>query len=105
MNQSPVPPHVHPLLIAGLFGEDTSRRGKEYALAHRVQDSDWGPSEGTVVGIVHGSANHPYEVVVRLEVLDRDRRITHYRPTSSHCTCPVGTNCKHGAALDRKSVV
>lgn len=99
MNQSPVPPHVHPLLIAGLFGEDTSRRGKEYALAHRVQDSDWGPSEGTVVGIVHGSANHPYEVVVRLEVLDRDRRITHYRPTSSHCTCPVGTNCKHGAAL------
>ncbi|MGW9826386.1 SNF2 domain-containing protein/helicase-like protein/SWIM zinc finger [Brevibacterium pityocampae] len=99
MNSHPVPPHVHPADIVALFGTDTAARGKEYSLQNRVEDADWGPEEDTVVGSVHGNSDLPYEVLIHLREIDRDRRITHYRPVASRCTCPVGIACKHGAAL------
>jgi len=45
--------------------------------------------EGVLSGVVKGTAKRPYSVQIFLDEDDVD----------VHCSCPVGIDCKHGAAL------
>ncbi|MBS0212465.1 MAG: DEAD/DEAH box helicase [Proteobacteria bacterium] len=57
---------------------------------HALDDSGWRWG-----GKVRGSARKPYQCEATLTP-DSDRRGSRMR---SHCSCPVGTDCKHVAAL------
>ncbi len=46
-----------------------------------------------LTGLVQGSAKRPYDVQVRFEQINKKIEIDGY------CTCPVGYNCKHVAAV------
>jgi superfamily II DNA or RNA helicase len=48
-----------------------------------------------VVGTVQGSRTRPYELSIEVTISSADRVLS----WTSHCTCPVGAQCKHGIAL------
>ncbi len=82
---------ITPALLAVTFGHAAAKAGAAYADQGRVTSVMVASSgETTVVqAAVIGSHNHRYETVVTI------------RPgggVTSRCTCPVRTNCKHGAA-------
>ncbi len=75
------------------FGVKTAQRGRDYAESHHV-GTLWATEDGTrLVGIVHGTEE--YQTVVSLEKL---RRKNEFIPVSI-CSCPVGSDCKHGVAV------
>jgi superfamily II DNA or RNA helicase len=78
--------------MGATFAHSSLALGREYAEQGRVGPIRTGTSpNGTVLHAgVRGSARREYQTVVTL------------RPTgavTSFCSCPVRTNCKHGAAL------
>lgn len=82
---------ITPGLLSITFGHTTAKAGEAYVSQGRVTSVMVASSgETTVVqAAVTGSQNRRYETVVTI------------RPgggVTSRCTCPVRTNCKHGAA-------
>lgn len=78
-----------------LFDPATFAQGWSYASSGAVLDHRYDRVEDVVTGDVQGGAPHPYEVVVQLS------RSTSGAPADvdGGCSCPVGYNCKHVAAL------
>ena len=79
--------------IEHAVGESSYLRGLEYFQRGMVHTVEFGP-EGRLYGKVSGSRPEPYSVVVRYESGGGT-----LVPVEGHCTCPVGHNCKHTAAV------
>ena len=77
------------------FAEADLRRGRHLAQAGQVQDLQQREVGGALQlsGEVQGSRRTPYEVVVSLQRSKRGVLL------ETSCSCPVGQNCKHAAAL------
>jgi superfamily II DNA or RNA helicase len=92
MPQSVVVPRV---ALLRAFGEATVRRAEAYAAAGHVRDFALHPEPSglRLVGSVSGNAPSPYAVTTRLRTDGGHLTVT------SSCSCPVGHDCKHGAAL------
>ena len=81
-------------LIAELVGVTSMERGSEYASTGRVLDTTWIPPMSIVRGSVVGSGNKIYRTAIHSQV-----RNGYLYPQHGICTCPVGNNCKHAAAV------
>ena len=68
-----------------------------YKSQHATHRLNIKPKDGYVqlTGLVQGSQPSPYTVSVQLDVSARNKVIS----WQSECSCPVGDQCKHGAAL------
>lgn len=69
-------------------------RGAEYASTGRVLETTWVPPMSIVRGSVVGSGNKIYRTAIHSQI-----RSGFLYPQHGICTCPVGNNCKHAAAL------
>jgi superfamily II DNA or RNA helicase len=68
-------------------------RAQRYVHQGRVRGIEPGDQTGTLVGKVQGTERRPYEQHIRIVGDGRPTRII------GRCNCPVGTNCKHVAAV------
>ncbi len=96
MSVSKYPEWVHQLSerrLVDLFGEVTLARGQEYVRQGRVGHIAVGSgTNGSLVQAqVRGSSYRNYQTVARYDAADGSLRTS--------CSCPIGWNCKHGAAL------
>ena len=92
---APLTDHVMALTPAVLrvtFGHGSVIRGEDYARRGMVTALRSAASEAATVlqAKVRGSGFRPYETVVT---------VRHGGSVTSRCTCPMGVNCKHGAAV------
>jgi len=69
-------------------------RGRHYWKNGRVLSITPSSKPGMLTGEVRGSGKHIYKVVVKITE-NRGQLIS----IAGHCSCPVGWNCKHVAAL------
>ncbi len=69
------------------------QRGQAYARQGRVSDLVGHPDQGRFVARVKGSEKLPYAVEIQVLAGSGGARI------QGRCTCPVGMNCKHVAAV------
>ena len=85
--------HTSERQLLRLFGNNTLARGQEYAREKRVERVTSGSNGGrsVVQAQVRGSRGRAYQVVIRR---DDDSGELHVR-----CSCPIGFECKHGAAV------
>ncbi len=66
----------------------------------KVQDMSWDADRKVIQGVVAGSYQNTYSVSVALMHLSVSRQASTLNlGIESVCECPVGYNCKHGAAL------
>jgi superfamily II DNA or RNA helicase len=96
MSATKYPEWVHQLSerrLVELFGEVTLARGQEYVRQGRVGHIAVGSGTGgsLVQAQVRGSGYHAYQTVARF--------VASSGAISTSCSCPVGFDCKHGAAL------
>ena len=90
MNSKPVWRDLHEA-----FHELSLQRGLDYTRTGQVVEAHIEPVDDgaeRVIARVRGSAAVPYEVQVDVARAERGVLL------ESHCDCPVGYNCKHGAA-------
>jgi superfamily II DNA or RNA helicase len=73
-------------------GSRAFERGRSYARAQRVAAVDWDPSDLTLKGTVVGAS--PYVTIAYLAEVDGGLEFD-----AGECSCPVGYDCKHAAAL------
>ncbi len=73
-------------------GSKSYQRGRAYARAQRVVAVDWDPSELTLRGTVIGTA--PYVTTAYFAEVNGSLAFD-----AGECTCPVGYDCKHVAAI------
>jgi superfamily II DNA or RNA helicase len=76
--------------ITKWLGSHTIAKARDYA--HAVSDLQWQRGD-TLTGKVQGTRSRPYDVWIMFNDVDEDMWI------ESECTCPVGFECKHVAAL------
>ncbi len=77
------------------LGETEVGKGRPYVDLIRDLDVD----DQRVRAVVPGSAKHPYTTIARL-VQRKDGKVS----LISGCTCPVGVDCKHVAAILLKAI-
>lgn len=75
-------------------GESSYLRGLDYFRRGMVHTVKFG-APGRIHGKVSGSRPEPYTVVARYESGSGGTLV----PVEGHCSCPVGRNCKHTAAV------
>ncbi|WP_340294528.1 SWIM zinc finger family protein, partial [Aquipuribacter hungaricus] len=80
--------------VRAVVGDDTFRRGAEYARAGRVQRLT-GSGGGALLGEVRGSGNTVYSTLVTPFA----PRPGNPRRWTSRCSCPVASDCKHAVAV------
>ncbi|HZK15432.1 MAG TPA: SWIM zinc finger family protein, partial [Solirubrobacterales bacterium] len=73
-------------------GSRAFERGRSYARAQRVAAVDWDPSDLTLKGTVVGTS--PYVTIAYFAEVDGRLEFD-----AGECSCPVGYDCKHAAAL------
>jgi len=73
-------------------GSRAFERGRSYARARRVAAVDWDPSGLTLKGTVVGTS--PYVTIAYFAEVDGGLEFD-----AGECSCPVGYDCKHAAAL------
>ena len=80
--------------VTSLLDKRTLEKGADYLRRGYVQSRhyEFGDNEGTLLGMVAGSAVDPYVAGVRL--VRKGARIV----LDSYCTCPMEFKCKHVAA-------
>jgi superfamily II DNA or RNA helicase len=78
--------------IIRLVGHSAFLKGQDYQRQSRVQSISC--SGDTVHATVRGTGGNRYETTVEIRRTANDRRIT-----IGTCSCPVGVNCKHVAAV------
>ena len=93
MPSSPKP--VSKTELRRLIGEPDFSRGQGYFRARRVRSSELDPGRDRALGKVEGSKRRPYEQSITLQ-WDADGRLSRIK---GRCSCPVGSNCKHVAAV------
>ena len=84
-------PELGDAVVRRSVGDDTWRRGVEYARQGRVLETSYSPMDGRFDGVVIGSHARVYQSVVLYDA--RDGRWW------GECSCPVGFDCKHVAAV------
>ncbi|MGW6173808.1 DEAD/DEAH box helicase [Arthrobacter sp. NPDC055138] len=91
--------HTFPLVdvseIIRLVGGAAFARGKIYSSDGSVAELDWDPSVRLLTAKVIGTAALPYRCRIYLETGTSGQ----WRPASASCSCPVGSDCKHVAAV------
>lgn len=88
-------PFVEELAIARFVGPLNLSRGRTAARAGAVVSLTWDPAHFQLTADVRGTAAEPYRSSVKLD-LGMPGRAT---ILAGACTCPVGRNCKHVAAM------
>ncbi len=78
--------------VRAAFDPATFQRGRQYAVGGAVRALEVSGNGYRLSGRVQGTTRQPYRVQVTIGD-GRGRRIV------SFCSCPVGDQCKHGAAL------
>ncbi|RBY80921.1 helicase SNF2 [Geodermatophilus sp. TF02-6] len=78
-------------VIRSAVGAAAFRRGQQYAQAGRVSDIRAQRTRGRLSATVQGSEPRPYTTVVELDAGGRG--------WWGSCSCPVGADCKHVAAV------
>jgi len=78
--------------VRGEVGSRSYERGRAYARARRVVAVEWDPSDLTLRGTVVGTA--PYVTTAHFAEVDGGLAFD-----AGECSCPVGYDCKHAAAL------
>ncbi len=79
--------------IARIFDAETIRRGKAYHLDGRVRQMTVSDDGLAISGAVAGQRPKPYSQTISIRREKGTVRITGY------CSCPMGRNCKHVAAV------
>ncbi|MGY2051575.1 DEAD/DEAH box helicase [Methylobacterium sp. JK268] len=78
--------------IIAACGPLAVQKGADYLRTGHVVEAR-SDGEGAIEGVVAGSGTRPYVQVISVAPTARGRRI------NGACTCPVGVNCKHVAAV------
>ncbi|MFE1644031.1 SNF2-related protein [Microbacterium sp. P01] len=91
----PLVPLVEELTIARLVGPLSHSRGKAYASGGRVHHLHWDAPDQRFTADVQGSEPSPYRVSVTLAGANTTRVMVR----RAVCSCPIGINCKHVAAV------
>ena len=81
--------------IHSAIGEPYSSRGEEYFRRRKVQSVKVYTGSGTVIGSVSGSGGKLYHQDIELSFMPEGGLDS----VSGSCSCPVGLNCKHVAAV------
>ncbi|WP_413602265.1 SNF2-related protein [Curtobacterium sp. Curtsp57] len=89
----PAAPMIDAVDVIRFVGPQTFGRARDIVRRGLVDDATW-HDDGTITGVVAGSADEPYEVHVDTTAA----RGEFVRPVRSRCTCPIGGECKHVAA-------
>ncbi|WP_416396297.1 MULTISPECIES: SWIM zinc finger family protein, partial [unclassified Curtobacterium] len=90
----PAAPMIDAVDVIRFVGPQAFGRARDLVRAGLVDDVVWHDDDGSVTGVVSGSADDPYE----LRVETTPARGEFVRPVRSTCTCPLGGDCKHVAA-------
>ncbi|MBD8659745.1 DEAD/DEAH box helicase [Frigoribacterium sp. CFBP 8754] len=90
-----VAPLVDAVDVIRFVGPRPFAKGRQYSREDRVRDITYDPVDQVVTGTVRGSAAEPY----RCEIVLQPTRGEQSRPSRSTCTCPLGGDCKHVAAV------
>ncbi|MEN2745035.1 DEAD/DEAH box helicase [Sinomonas halotolerans] len=88
------PPLIDVGTVAARVGPAAIARGRTYARSGHVHYVEWDADSAVIAGEVQGSEVEPY----RTEVYLRSGS-SGYACTGSWCSCPIGEDCKHVAAL------
>ncbi|WP_140425719.1 DEAD/DEAH box helicase [Cryobacterium sp. N19] len=81
--------------IARIVGSQSFSRGERYARNGHVTEQSWAASGTHLTGRVSGTSPQPYTVLVSFTLNAAGQAVR----ASGTCTCPMGSNCKHVAAL------
>ncbi|MGO2541348.1 MAG: SNF2-related protein [Specibacter sp.] len=87
-------PYVEYTALRGLVGPAAVHRGLEYAGAGKVSRVQWVESRLELQAWVSGSGRRAYETTVTFIDAPKGAALV-----AGYCSCPVGGNCKHVAAL------
>lgn len=83
-----------PARLEAVVGPRSFKRGSEYARANRVMGLEWDADTGTLTGTVIG--NGAFYNTAAFFAVDSGGALA---LDDGECTCPVGYNCKHVAAI------
>ncbi|XNY99845.1 SNF2-related protein [Micrococcus luteus] len=105
-------PRIDTDAIRAVVGATFASRGFQYASTSRVGRVGFDPETGLLTAQVAGSVPRPYRVRVRLQPTvaadlqpeGTDPLDMEWEPVHGECTCPVGTDCKHVAAVCYRAV-
>ena len=87
-------PTLAPDVFDREFAPAYVERGARYLREGRVLTADFNAAQGILIGRVRGSRHRIYQCLIRIEPqADGTPRI------AGQCSCPVGFNCKHVAAV------
>ncbi|MDO5634797.1 MAG: DEAD/DEAH box helicase [Micrococcus sp.] len=93
-------PRVDTRAITAVTGTTSAARGLQYALQQRVGTVRFDPATAILSAQVSGNDVRPYRVRARLQPVPSDASPQpRYELVAGVCTCPVGTDCKHVAAV------
>ena len=92
---TPTYPRVRSEAVEACFGPTMTARGRAYWQEDRIRTVHWDEATQKLTGSVFGSGESIYRATVLLLRSGPDA----WEPDRSGCTCPVGDDCKHGAAL------
>ncbi|WP_104135976.1 DEAD/DEAH box helicase [Cryobacterium sp. Y62] len=81
--------------IARIVGSQSFSRGERYARNGHVTEQSWASSGTHLTGRVSGTSPQPYTVLISFTLNAAGQAVR----ASGTCTCPMGSNCKHVAAL------
>ena len=101
--------------LTSRFDSGALNRGIAYAQEQRLAAVSWFPGDSVIEAEVVGSDSYSVHVELagasaprELDLLDlpmaarsRAEELRWFTPTACMCTCPVGRDCKHAAALLR----
>jgi len=90
-----VAPLVDAVDVIRFVGPRPFAKGRQYSREDRVRDITYDPVDQVATGTVRGSSAEPY----RCEIVLQPTRGEQSRPSRSTCTCPLGGDCKHVAAV------
>ena len=85
---------IDPAGLVEAVGPDAHARGVQYLRQRAVVRALWNPSASALVGTVRGRHGNVYTTTARFSVDGPARRFV-----EGECSCPVGFDCKHVAAL------
>lgn len=89
-----IPPITTQLIANAIQTKNMVAAGYAYWQQGRVSDLAFDADMAMITADVRGSARHPYEVTIAFADLDGGDE-----EPLIECTCPVGFDCKHGAAV------
>ena len=93
-------PFVDIQALVATFGDTMTERGRDYAADDRVLTLKFNEETGRLVGRVRGSEDKIWRASVTLRKTDATLGgIAVWDVDGASCSCPVGVDCKHGAAL------